>query len=121
MKTNFCPDLPEQLRAEPGQQGGAVVGHVKHRPHPLPLTHHAVNTVQPREVDAPLPGQQDMTGLHPPDRRQRSGQALTSKYLSECHLYALPVPGWTPFRPCCILWSAGNIAQRFWSFSHSSI
>lgn len=44
--------------------------HVEHRPHPLPITHHTVNTVEPWEVDMPLPWQQDMTGLHPPDIRE---------------------------------------------------
>lgn len=54
-----------------------MVGHVEHRPHPLPLAHQAVDTVEPREVDMPLTRQQDVTGLHPPYGRGIRGQTLS--------------------------------------------
>lgn len=63
------PDLAQQLGAEPGQQGRAVVRHVEHGPHPPAVPHHVVDAVQPRQVDPALARQQDVTGFHPPERR----------------------------------------------------
>lgn len=89
------PDLSQQFGAEPGQQGRAVVGHIKHHPHPLPLTHHTVNTVEPREVDAPLSWQQNVAGLHPPvtSVEQANKYLLLQKARSDLYILSFSQTG----------------------------